>query len=359
MILVINPGSTSTKVALFKDEKVLAEETIRHSVDELRTFKRVADQKNFRKKYIQVFLEKNEIELPRLKAIVGRGGLLRPIPGGTYAVNEAMLTDLENETYGTHASNLGAILAYEIAKSHQIPAFIVDPVVTDELAKIARVSGLKGIERRSVIHALNQKAVARKVLADRGIVYEKSRLIVAHLGGGVSIAAHQNGQMIDVVNALDGEGPFSPERTGTLPLVDFAQKIIEESLTLNDVKKCIAGEGGLKSYLGETDLQNIEQWIKEGDEEAAFIVDAMSYQIAKGISEMAIPLKGHVDFILLTGGMSYSSYLTEKIIEKIDWLAEVQIYPGEHEMVALYLGAQRVLEGKENAKTYEKGSVKL
>lgn len=355
MILVINPGSTSTKVAVYAKDQLLAAETIRHSVKELNAFAKIADQRNFRKSHLLDFLQKNHIDQSKLKAIVGRGGLLRPIPGGTYRVDKAMLQDLADETYGSHASNLGALLANELAQPLNIPAFIVDPVVTDELAKIARYSGLKEIERRSVLHALNQKAVARKVLADKGKLYEESQVIVAHLGGGISIVAHKNGQMIDLVNGLDGEGPFTPERTGGLPLAAFAKKIINERLAIEAVKKIIAGAGGLKSYLGETDMRLIEARIQAGDEEAKAVVDAMCYQIAKGIGEMGVVLKGRADAIILTGGMSHSLYITQKITQAIAWLAEVIIFPGEHEMIALFRGAQRVLGGKEQAKIYGKG----
>lgn len=351
-ILVINPGSTSTKVALYREEKLFAEATIRHSVEELATFQSIPDQFEFRKQCIEKFLIDQQIEPSILTAIVARGGLLRAIKGGTYEVNPSMLDDLQAERYGSHASNLGAVLAEALAKPNGIPAYIVDPVVTDELADIARISGLYGIDRRSVGHALNQKAVARKVLAVRGEVYEKSHLIVAHLGGGISISAHQKGQMIDMLNGLDGEGPFSPERTGSLPLIEFSQKIINKQLTLNEVKTLIAGNGGLKSYLGETDLREIETCIKNGDDEAKAVVDAMCYQIAKGIGEMTIPLKGKVDVIILTGGIAYSDYVTKKIKEFTEWIADVEIFPGEHEMIALYRGAKRVLDGVSQAKVY-------
>lgn len=351
-IFALNPGSTSTKVALYSEAEQIAAATIRHPMKELDIFERVAEQKELRKQHVLAFLRSQMTSLSDLTAIVARGGLVRPIPGGTYTVNEKMLTDLKQEKYGSHASNLGAWLAYELAAPLGIPAYIVDPVVTDELAEVARFSGLSGIDRRSVSHALNQKAVARKVLQDREADYEKKQLIVAHLGGGISIAAHKKGRMVDVINGLDGEGPFTPERTGALPLIPFTEKIIQEQLSLDQVRKLVAGWGGLASYLGETDLRVLEERIRQGDKKVQAVVDAMCYQIAKGIGEMAIPLEGKVDLVLLTGGMSYSAYVTQKITKAVSWLAAVEVFPGEYEMMALYQGAKRVLEGVEPAKTY-------
>ncbi len=263
-VLVINPGSTSTKLALFANHDCLAEETLRHSVQELAPFENVVSQTPIRKQMIAEFLETHNIT--QLAAVVGRGGLLKPIPGGTYLVDQQMLEDLRTERFNTHASNLGAILANEFAEKYHVPAFIVDPVVVDELQPLARISGLKGIQRRSVGHALNQKAVARKIAEDLGKTYEQSNFIVVHLGGGISLGAHQKGRMVDVVNGLDGEGPYTPERSGALPLVEFAQWILEQELTISQVKKLIAGNSGLKSYQGETDLRHIQEQIAAGDQ---------------------------------------------------------------------------------------------
>ena len=352
-ILVINPGSTSTKVALYDETTQIAEETIRHSLEEINQFERIPDQKNFRKVLIENFLETNDTQAEELRAVVGRGGLLKPIPGGTYLVNDKMLADLEAETYNTHASNLGAILAHEIAAEQNIPAYIVDPVVVDELDDVARISGLKGIDRRSVGHALNQKAVARQVLEEAGTTYEEGNVVVVHLGGGISIAAHQKGRMIEMINGLDGEGPYSPERTGTLPLIELATKITEDNLSIPEVKKILAGNGGIKSYLQETDIRMIEQRIHDGDSEAQKYLDGMCYQIAKYIGYTATVLKGTTDYIILTGGISYSNYVTEKIREYVEWIAEVKVVPGEKEMDALFEGAKRVLEGVEEVKQYD------
>lgn len=263
-----------------------------------------------------------------------------------------MLKHLESEEYGSHASNLGGILAHEIGVPYDIPAYIVDPVVVDELDPLARISGLKGIDRRSVGHALNQKAVARQVLEEAGLKYEESNVIVAHLGGGISIAAHQKGRMIEMINGLDGEGPFSPERTGELPLADFTKQVLDENLNLTEAKKLIAGNGGLKSYLGETDIRVIESYIEKGDQEAKLYLDAMCYQIAKYIGAVAPILRGTVDYIILTGGISHSTYITNQINQYVEFLAEVKVVPGEIEMEALYKGVKRVLEGTEQPKEY-------
>ncbi len=350
-ILVINPGSTSTKTAIFADHQLIAEETIRHSVEEISQFKGVIDQTDFRYKIIYNFVE-NEGLINDLVAVVGRGGLLKPIPGGTYRVGEEMLEDLRTEKYNTHASNLGGILANEFSKQLNIPSFIVDPVVVDELEPLARISGLKGIERRSVGHALNQKAVARKAADELGKTYETCSIIVAHLGGGISVGAHKEGKMVDVINGLDGEGPYTPERSGSLPLIDFANLVIEEKMELGDVKKLIAGNAGMKSYLGETDLREVEKRMNAGDKEAKYYLDGMNYQVAKSIGELAVVLQGKVDAICLTGGAIYSSYNVGKISELVDWIAPVKPYPGEMEMEALYDGAYRVLKGEETALEY-------
>lgn len=353
-ILVINPGSTSTKVSVFDQQT--GEEThcqvIRHATAEITRFERIFDQLAFRRQLILDFLAQEGIELTSLIAVVGRGGLLRPIPGGTYEVNEAMIADLRSEKYNVHASNLGAILADDIARSNQIKAYIVDPVVVDELQPEARISGLAGLQRRSVLHALNQKAVARAVLAEQGRTYEDSNLIVAHLGGGTSLAAHKRGRMIEVINGLDGEGPFTPERTGELPLYDFAQLIIENQWTMAEVKKTLAGDGGLKSYTGETDIRELIRRIDAGEDDLQPYIDAMAYQIAKAIGEMAVVLQGKVDAIILTGGVAYSSAIVRYIQAHVEWIAPVYTRPGEMEMRALFEGVNRILTNQEAVKHY-------
>lgn len=352
LILVINPGSTSMKVSLYDAERSVATETIRHTTEELSQFKGIIDQKDFRKNLVLKFIKEAGYTPQDLQAVVGRGGLLKPIPGGTYAVDDAMLDDLKKERYNSHASNLGAILANEIAEIAEVNAYIVDPVVVDEMQDIARISGLKGIERRSVAHALNQKAVARKLLHQRNKAYEESNVIVAHLGGGSSVGAHHKGKMIDVVNGLDGEGPFTPERTGGLPLYDFAKMILEKDLSIDEIKKLLAGNGGIKSYLNEIDLRNVIERIGNGDQEAALYLEAMTYQTAKAIGEMATVLKGEVDMIILTGGASYGEFIVKDITERVSWIAPVDVMPGEMEMDALHEGVMRVINNEEEAKNY-------
>ncbi|WP_027108885.1 butyrate kinase [Lacticigenium naphthae] len=354
LILAINPGSTSTKVSLFDQGMEVTTQTIRHTTEEISQFSRIHNQKDFRKQLILEFLVKQNITVADLLAVVGRGGLLKPIPGGTYLVGADMLADLKEEKFGSHASNLGARLAYEIAQVADLPAYIVDPVVVDELIPLARISGLKGIERRSVAHALNQKAVARKVLAQQNKAYEESTAIVVHMGGGTSIGAHLNGKMIDIVNGLDGEGPYTPERTGGLPLMDFSEKMVTEKWTLAQAKKIIAGKGGVYSYLQETDLRKVIEQMQAGDQEARYVLEGMCYQVAKGIGEMATVLKGNVDVIILTGGVSFAEFIVESIQDSVSWIAPVEVVPGEMEMEALAEGALRVIQGKETAKEYTK-----
>ena len=351
-LLVINPGSTSTKIAVFDDENIIFEETLRHSTEEISSFNRIYDQFEFRREIILKSLEKNNISLESLDAIVGRGGLLKPIEGGTYEINEVMIEDLKSSSRGEHASNLGGILAYEIAKDLKIRSFIVDPVVVDELQEVARVSGLKGIDRISIFHALNQKAVARKHAENLGKKYEDLNLIVAHLGGGVSVAAHEKGKVIDLPNALNGEGPFSPERAGGLPVGALIELCFSGQYTKDQVKKMIVGNGGIVSYLGTNDAREVSNRVKEGDKYAELIYYAMAYQVSKEIGACAAVLKGNVDGILITGGIAYDKDFTSWIEERVSFIAPVTIYPGEDELTALAQGGLRVLRGEEEAKIY-------
>lgn len=351
-VLVINPGSTSSKIALFKDGGLINEKSIRYTNEELSIYESIFDQKDFRKPRIDDFLAENGITKNDLIAVVGRGGLMKAVEGGTYIVNDTMVKDLSEGKYGMHASNLGAVLAKEVADEIGIKAYIVDPVIIDEMQDIARISGLKGLERRSVFHALNQKSVARKVAAQKNKQYDEVNLIVAHLGGGISIGAHEKGKVIDVINGIDGEGPYSPERTGTLPLIDFAQLIINEKLNIEQVKKILAGHGGIQSYLNDIDMINVENRALAGEAEYKKYLDGMCYQIAKGIGEMSVVLKGNVDYIVLTGGISYSEYVAQFVKEHVQFISEVVVMPGEEEMRALYEGTKRVLDGIEAAKIY-------
>lgn len=351
-LLVINPGSTSTKIAVFDNEKIIFEETLRHSVEELKNYKTIFDQYEFRLDIIVEALEKNSIDIEELDAVVGRGGLLKPIEGGTYHVNDSMLEDLKKGVQGEHASNLGGILAYDIAKKVDGQAFIVDPVVVDELEDIARISGLKEIERISIFHPLNQKAVARRHAESKNKKYEDLNFIVAHLGGGISIGAHKKGRVIDVCNALDGEGPFSPERSGSLPVGDLVKLAYSGDYSYEDMKKMITGNGGIVSYLGTNNAIEVGERMHSGDKKAELVYKAMAYQVSKEIGAMAAVLEGEVDDILLTGGIAYDEEFTSWIVDSVKFIADVTIYPGEDELSALAEGGLRVLRGEEESKEY-------
>jgi butyrate kinase len=358
-LLVINPGSTSTKVAVYEDEQPLFVETLRHSSQQLAAFSHVLDQYDFRLDRILDLLVEREVPLPSLAAVVARGGLLRPIPSGTYAVNDKMVAELsQRNKEREHASNLGAMLAAEIAGRVDAPAFIVDPVCVDEFDEIARISGLPEIERRSLSHALNLKAVARRAAADLGSPYPELNLIVVHLGGGISVTAHNHGRMVDVNQALDGTGPFAPERAGGLPVGDVVRMCFgvhpyeEYDLTYEEMFKKLAGQGGLVAHLGTNSAVEVEDRIEAGDEHARLIFEAMAYQIAKEIGGMAMVLRGNVDAIVLTGGVAHSELLLGWIRERASWIAPLMVYPGEDEMLALAQGALRVLQGEEEAQAY-------
>lgn len=352
-ILTINPGSTSTKVAIFDNEKLVLEETLRHSSEEIEKFEKIFDQYEFRKNIILEILNEKGINITKLSAVVGRGGLLKPISGGTYSVNEKMLEDLKAGVLGEHASNLGGVIANEIASQLNIPSFIVDPVVVDEMDEVARISGMPEIERKSILHALNQKAVARKAAREINKNYNELNFIVAHMGGGISVGAHKQGRVVDVNNALDGEGPFSPERSGGLPVGDLAKMCFSGDYTLNDIKKKIKGKGGLVAYLGTNDGIEIEKRIQNGDEQAELIFKAMAYQVAKEIGSCAAVLEGKVDGIILTGGIAYGKNFVKWITDRINFISKVFIYPGEYELIALAQGGLRVLRGEEVAKIYQ------
>ncbi len=351
-LLIINPGSTSTKIGVYDNEEMKFEKTLRHTVEEISRYKTIFDQYEFRKDIIINALNENEISIESLDGVVGRGGLLKPIEGGTYEVNDAMLKDLKEGYSGQHASNLGGIIAYEIAKEIGKKSFIVDPVVVDEMEEIARISGLKQVERISIFHALNQKAVARRHADTLGKKYEDLNLILVHLGGGVTVGAHKKGKVIDVGNGLDGEGPFSPERSGSLPMGDMIKLAYSGEYSLDEMKKMLTGSGGLVSYLDTNDAKEVSDRVKEGDEYAELIYRAMAYQISKEIGACAVVLEGKIDGIVLTGGIAYDKEFTEWIKEKVGFLGEVTVYPGEDELTALAEGGLRVLRGEEEAKKY-------
>ena len=351
-LLAINPGSTSTKIGVYDDEKLVFEETLRHDVEELSKYSRIIDQYQFRKDIIVKALDKNKIPVASLDAVVGRGGLLKPIEGGTYEVNEAMLTDLKEAKRGEHASNLGGIIAFEIAREAGARAFIVDPVVVDEMQDVARISGLKEIERISILHALNQKAVAKRYARENGRKYEEINLIVTHLGGGISVGAHRKGRIVDVNNALDGEGAFSPERSGGLPVGDLVKLCFSGKHKQEEIKKMIKGKGGLVSYLGTNDGREVVKRIEEGDRHAELVYKAMAYQVSKDIGACAAVLKGEVDQIIITGGIAYDNMFTGWIKDRVEYIAPVTVYPGEDELQALAEGGLRVLRNEESPKIY-------
>lgn len=351
-ILIINPGSTSTKIGVYEDEKEILEETIRHTNEEIKKYDTIFDQFGFRKELILKVLEEKKFDIKTLNAVVGRGGMLKPVEGGTYAVNDAMVEDLKVGVQGPHASNLGGILARSIGDELGVPSFIVDPVVTDELADVARFSGTPDIPRRSKFHALNQKAVAKRYGKESGKGYENLNLVVVHMGGGVSVGAHKNGKVVDVNNALDGDGPFSPERAGAVPAGDLIKMCFSGKYTENEVYSKVVGKGGFVGYLNTNDVKGTIDKMGEGDKECTAIYNAFLYQIVKEIGAMAGILEGKVDQIVVTGGIAYSDVLIPDLIEKVKWIAPVTVYPGEDELLALAQGAIRVLSGEEEAKVY-------
>jgi len=351
-ILTINPGSTSTKIAVFNNEELEFEKTLRHSSDEIGKYKRISDQFEFRKTVIENTLNEDGIKISDLSAVVGRGGLLKPIQGGTYLIDESMIEDLKVGILGEHASNLGGLIAKEIGDTVNIPSYIVDPVVVDELEEVARISGTPEIHRKSIFHALNQKAIARKAAKELDREYKECNFIVAHMGGGISVGAHKKGKVIDVANALDGEGPFSPERSGGLPVGDLIKICFSGKYTQDEIKRKIKGNGGLVGYLNTNDARVVEEKILNGDDNAKLIYEAMAYQVSKEIGSCSAVLKGKVDAILLTGGIAYSKLFTIMIEDRVNFIADVKVYPGEDEMIALAQGALRVLRKEEEAKTY-------
>ncbi len=351
--LIINPGSTSTKLGIFEDENLIKEETLRHSTEEISQYASIIDQKDFRKNIILDFLKNENIDIKSFNVIVGRGGLLKPIPGGTYECTDALLADLKKGVQGQHASNLGGILAREIADEIGVRSFIVDPVVVDELEPVARISGIPEIERVSIDHPLNQKAVARRYAKENGKKYEDVNVIVVHMGGGTSCGVHKNGKMIDVFAALNGDGAFSPERTNGVPALALVDMCFSGKYTYEEMKKKIVGGGGFNAYLGTNDMRTVNKMCDEGNEKAQLVRDAFIYQICKNIGACATVLKGKVDTIILTGGIAYGKVITDAITERVGFIAPVTVYPGEDELLALAQGALRVLNGEEEAKKYE------
>ncbi len=351
-ILSINPGATSTRVALYEDEIPLKVETIRHSSGVLHSFNSTLDQLNYRKELVLKFLEESHVKVTELSAVVGRGGPFKPLESGTYQVNERMLSDIrKGRVQADHPSNLGALIAHQIVKGTDVPAYIVDPVSVDEFIPEARISGLPQIERKSLSHALNMKMVARKAAKKLKKRYEELNLIIVHLGSGISVSSHLKGRMIDVNNAND-MGPFSPQRSGGLPVCGLVKLCFSGEYTQKEMIELLTKRGGLVAHLGTDSVEEVEKKINEGDQKAKLIYDAMVYQIAKEIGAMATTLHGKVDAIVLTGGMANSERLTEAITKRVRFIAPVLIFAGEDEMEALTLGALRVLNGEEKVRQY-------
>ncbi|MEW8956114.1 butyrate kinase [Clostridium sp.] len=352
-LLIINPGSTSTKIGVYEDENPILVETLRHSSEEIEKYDTIFDQLSFRKEVILNVLKEKNFDIKELSAVVGRGGLLKSIEGGTYEVNDVMLEDLRVGVQGQHASNIGGVISSEIAKELNIPSYIVDPVVVDEMDEVARISGMPEIERKSIFHALNQKAVAKRYAKEINKKYEDINVIVAHMGGGVSVGAHRNGRIVDVNNALDGEGPFSPERSGGLPAGDLVKLCFSGKYTEDEIKKRITGKGGFVAYLNTNNAKEVGDRASEGDKQCELIFEAMGYQTAKEIGKCAAVLKGEIDAIILTGGIAYSKEMVKYIEERVSFMGKVVIYPGEDELLALAEGALRVLNKEEKAKEYK------
>jgi len=352
-ILAINPGSTSTKIAVYINDRAIFYKNSKHSVEELAKFPTIADQYEYRKDIVYQELVKSDTKLADIEIVIGRGGLLKPIPSGVYEVNEAMKKDLMIGVQGQHASNLGGLIADSIAKSlPNARAYIADPVVVDELDDIARISGHPRFKRISIFHALNQKSIARSYAKTNLKNYEDLNLIIAHLGGGISIGAHHLGKVIDVNQALDGEGPFSPERSGTLPVGELARLCFGKEFSYDEVKEMITGHGGFAAFLNTNDALEVERMIEMGNEYAELIYDAMAYQVAKAIGAMSTVLKGEVDAILITGGLANSKNFVDRITDRIQKIAPIAIYPGEDEMRALVMNALMVANKEIEPRVY-------
>ncbi|MBQ7586861.1 MAG: butyrate kinase [Lachnospiraceae bacterium] len=350
--LIINPGSTSTKIGVFEDENLLFDETLRHTTEEIAQFASIVDQKDFRKEIITNFLKKKDFDIKSLDFVVGRGGMLKPIPGGTYETSDALIEDLKVGVSGQHASNLGGILAREIGDEVGVPSFIVDPVVVDELMPISRYSGVPELPRKSIFHALNQKAVAKRYAREAGKAYKDLNLIVVHMGGGVSVGPHKNGKVIDIFNALDGDGAFSPERAGAVPVGDLVKMCFSGKYTEAEVYKKLVGDGGFNAYCGTNDLRDVEKMVQDGDTHAAEVRDAFIMQVSKNIGAMATVLDGKVDRIVVTGGIAYDKYVVAELKKRCEWIAPFTVYPGEDELLALAQGGLAVVNGEEEAMKY-------
>ncbi len=351
-VLAINPGGTSTKIAVYKDYNILFKKTVTHSAKDLKNYKRVFDEYEYRLHIILKALDDENIDIYSLSAVVGRGGLLKPIEGGIYKVNDLMIKHVKNAINGEHASNLGCVLAKNIADKASIPSYVVDPVSVDEFEPVARITGISDIEKASWLHSLNHKAVARKVAEKKGKKYEELNLVVAHLGSGVSIAAHKKGKAVDG-GAGRVDGAFSPERSGSLPIYPLIQLCYSNKYTYEEMVDKVSSVGGMYDYLKTKDIQIIEEMIDKGDEKAKLILDAFVYQCGKEIAAQAAVLLGQVDYIIITGGIAFSKTITDNISAMVKFIAPVIVVPGEEELESLAAGALRVLLGKEKSKEYK------
>lgn len=349
-ILAINPGSTSTKLALYENDKEIFCNTLEHSAEEIEKYDKIQDQFEMRKNLVISSLLENGYDIKSLSAVVGRGGMVPKVKSGAYKVNETMVNRLKFNPVIEHASNLGALIAYEIANEVNISAYIYDSVRVDELKDVARISGMPEISRTSTSHALNSRAMAMKVAKMNGKKYSDMNFVVAHLGGGISVSVHEKGRMVDVL--ADDEGPFSPERAGRVPCKELIDLCYSGEFDKKTMNKKLRGNGGLKAYLNTVDVREVEEMIERNDEKAKLVLEAMAYQVAKGIGDLSTVVEGKVDAIVLTGGIAYSKRITALIKKRVEFIAPVEIMPGENEMESLAMGIQRVLKGEEEASEY-------
>lgn len=349
-ILAINPGSTSTKLALYENDKEIFCNTLEHSAEEIEKYDKIQDQFEMRKNLVISSLLENGYDIKSLSAVVGRGGMVPKVKSGAYKVNETMVNRLKFNPVIEHASNLGALIAYEIANEVNISAYIYDSVRVDELKDVARISGMPEISRTSTSHALNSRAMAMKVAKMNGKKYSDMNFVVAHLGGGISVSVHEKGRMVDIL--ADDEGPFSPERAGRVPCKELIDLCYSGEFDKKTMNKKLRGNGGLKAYLNTVDVREVEEMIERNDEKAKLVLEAMAYQVAKGIGDLSTVVEGKVDAIVLTGGIAYSKRITALIKKRVEFIAPVEIMPGENEMESLAMGIQRVLKGEEEASEY-------
>ena len=351
-ILAVNPGSTSTKVAVYEDEEPLFEETIHYGSDTFAYLADTIDQLGMRTDDVLSALESHGAAPESLDAVVGRGGLVKPLVSGTYAVDDAMVADLESGEYGMHACNLGGLIARSLGDAYGIPSYVVDPVVVDELEPVARVTGIPGITRRTSFHALNSKAVSRRCAKELGRSYEECCFVVAHMGGGITVGAHRYGRVVDVNNAIEGEGPMTPERCGAVPLDGVIRMCYSGDFSEDEMVRLQNGTGGVKAHLGTSDMREVEAMVDAGDANAALVYEALAYQVAKCIGSMLAALDAPADGIILTGGLANSERFVGLVTRRVEKLAPVFVYPGEDELLALAQGALRVLRGEEQVKEY-------